>query len=77
VTNLPDVATVRIFSPKGELIRTLTKDSPITSIDWDLKNQKGIPVASGLYLIHVEVPDIGEVVLKSMIFMRPPNLENF
>ncbi len=77
VTNLPDVATVRIFSPKGELIRTLTKDSPITSIDWDLKNQKGIPIASGLYLIHVEVPDIGEVVLKSMIFMRPPNLENF
>jgi hypothetical protein len=77
ITNLPDVATLKIFSPKGELIRTLTKDSPITSIDWDLKNQKGIPVASGLYLIHVEIPDVGEVVLKAMVFMRPPNLENF
>jgi len=77
VTNLPDVANLKIFSPKGELVRTLTKDSPITSIDWDLKNQKGIPVASGLYLIHVEIPGIGEVVLKSMIFTRPPNLENF
>lgn len=77
VTNLPDVATVRIYSPKGELIRTITKDSPITSVDWDLKNQKGIPVASGLYLIQVDIPDVGEVVLKAMVFMRPPNLENF
>ncbi len=77
VTNLPDVATVRIYSPKGELVRTITKDSPITSVDWDLKNQKGIPVASGLYLIQVDVPDVGEVVLKAMVFMRPPNLESF
>jgi hypothetical protein len=77
ITNLPDVANIKIFSPKGELVRTLTKDSPVTSIDWDLKNLKGIPVASGLYLIHVEIPDLGEVVLKSMVFMRPPNLENF
>lgn len=77
ITNLPDVATCKIFTVKGELIRTLTKDSPITSIDWDLKNQKGIPVASGLYLIHVEVPDVGEVVLKAQVFMRPPNLESF
>ena len=77
ITNLPDVANIKIFSPKGELIRTLSKDSPVTSIDWDLKNLKGIPVASGLYLIHVEIPDLGEVVLKSMVFMRPPNLENF
>lgn len=77
VTNLPEVATVKIFSIDGKLVRTLTKDSQITSLDWDLKNQSGVPVASGLYLMHVEVPGVGEVVLKSMVFMRPPNLDSF
>ena len=33
-------------------------------LEWDLKNAKGIPVASGVYLIHVSAPDIGERVIK-------------
>jgi len=28
-------------------------------IVWDLKNSKGIPVASGVYLIHVSAPELG------------------
>jgi hypothetical protein len=77
ITNLPEVATVRIYSVQGKLVKTLSKDSPLTSIDWDLKNQAGIPIASGMYLIHVEVPDVGEVVLKWFGFMRPQDLESF
>ena len=34
------------------------------SVDWDLKNARGIPVASGVYLIHVVAPNIGERTLK-------------
>lgn len=36
----------------------------IPNLEWDLKNDKGIPVASGIYLIHVEVPGVGSRTLK-------------
>jgi len=33
-------------------------------LEWNLKNFAGIPIASGVYLIHVEAPGIGERVIK-------------
>jgi hypothetical protein len=77
VTNLPDICTVRIYTIGGTLIRTYRKDSPITSIDWDLKNQANVPIAGGVYLIHVDVPDVGEKVIKWFGALRPVDLENF
>ncbi len=75
IVNLPDVCTVRIFNTGGKLVRTFKKDSPVTSIDWDLNNHTRVPVASGVYLIHVEVPDIGERVLKAYIGVRQVDLQ--
>jgi hypothetical protein len=75
ITNLPERCTIKIFTVNGKLVRTFKKDSPITSLDWDLNNHKGIPVASGVYLIHVEVPEIGEVVLKFFGGMRSIDLQ--
>ena len=77
ITNLPEVAKIKIYTINGTLVRTLTKDSPITSVDWDLKNFQGIPIASGAYLIHIDVPDVGEKVLKWFGVIRPPDLDNF
>jgi hypothetical protein len=54
VTNLPEKCTVSIYNISGTLVRKLTKDSPITYIDWDLKNHAGIPIAGGVYVIHVK-----------------------
>ena len=62
--NLPEVCTVNIYSVNGKLVRTYKKDSPQTFLDWDLNNHKGVPIASGIYLIHVDVPEIGERVVK-------------
>lgn len=33
-------------------------------LEWDLKNTKGIPVASGVYLIHIDAGELGERVIK-------------
>lgn len=77
ITNLPEIATIRIYNVSGQLVRTYTKDSPITSLDWDLKNQAGIPIASGIYIVHIEIPDVGEKILKWFGAMRPPDLQNF
>ena len=77
VTNLPEVCTVRIYNLQGTLIRTFDKADPLTSLDWDLKNEKNVPIAGGIYLIHVEVPDVGEKILKWFGVMRPVDLDNF
>ena len=75
ITNLPERCTVRIYTVNGKLVRTFKKDSPVTSIDWDLNNWQNIPVASGVYLIHVEVPEVGEVVLKFFGGIRQVDLQ--
>lgn len=79
IVNLPDECTVKIYTVSGTLVRTFTKDdSRVTSIDWDLTNGAGIPIAGGLYLIHVDVPSIDrERILKWFGVVRPPDLKNF
>jgi hypothetical protein len=47
------------------------------SIEWDLKNDKGIIVGSGVYIMHVEAPGIGQRSLKWYGAMRPTDVSNF
>ena len=68
--NLPETATIRIFTLAGTLIRTLEKTNPSTILDWNLTTESGLPIASGLYLIHIEVPGVGETVLKFGVIQR-------
>ena len=48
-----------------------------TFIDWDLKNQNGIPIASGVYIIHVNSQKFGDKVLKWFGVLRPIDLDSF
>jgi hypothetical protein len=86
ITNLSARATIKIFTVGGTLVRTLKKDDSMTSIDWDLKNDFGIPIASGLYMIHVRAifwdADSNEYVEKDKIIkwfgsLRPIDLDTF
>lgn len=36
----------------------------VPDLEWNLKNYAGIPIASGVYLIHVSAPGLGERVIK-------------
>jgi hypothetical protein len=47
------------------------------SLDWDLKNDKGLNVSSGMYLIHVEAPGLGERTIKWFGAIRPADTSNF
>ena len=77
ITNLQEKCTIKIYNIGGSLVRTLTKDDPLTSLDWDLKNVNGVPIAGGVYIIHVSVPNVGEKVLKWFGVLRPADLSNF
>jgi hypothetical protein len=80
IVNLPAPCEVSIYTANGVLIRTLSKkasDDATTNIDWDLKNHAGIPIAGGVYIIHVKAPGIGERTLKFFCAMRPTDLNAF
>jgi flagellar hook assembly protein FlgD len=77
ITNLPEQCVVSIYDMNGTLVRQYDKADPITSLDWDLKNFKNIPIASGTYIIHIDVPGVGEKILKWFGVMRPVDLDNF
>lgn len=49
-TRLTSKATLRVYTVSGELVRTIEKNSNIDSEGWDLKNENGRQVASGLYI---------------------------
>jgi hypothetical protein len=53
--HLPQTATIKIYSLGGTLVRQLDKtDDGTQFLDWNLKNQYGYPVASGLYIVRIE-----------------------
>ena len=77
ITNLPETCTISIFSTSGTLVRQLRKDNSLTFIEWDLKNTYNVPIASGVYIIHVDAGDLGEKVVKWFGALRPVDLNSF
>ena len=77
ITNLPGKCTISIYTVNGTLVRQYTKDDDLTYLDWDLKNFAGIPIAGGVYLIHVKVNGVGEKVVKWFGTLRPIDLNSF
>jgi flagellar hook assembly protein FlgD len=77
ITNLPKDCKINIYTSNGILVRTYDKGDEKTSLDWDMKNQAGIPISSGIYIIHVVVPGIGEKVVKWFGVLRPIDLDSF
>ena len=75
---LPQKATIRVFNLAGQLVRTLEKDDPTQFMNWDLANQNNFPVASGMYIVHVDMPDLGKTkVLKVAIIQEQEVPNNF
>lgn len=71
ITNLPAKCTVTIYSLDGKFIRQYKRDLEyqpykqfLPDVEWDLKNAKGIPIASGVYLINIEAPGMGTRTVK-------------
>ena len=77
ITNLPPKCTIRIFTLNGALVRVFRKDSPEPSQEWDLKNDFGVPIASGLYILHIDAEGAGEKILKFFCVMPQPDLNAF
>lgn len=77
-SHLPNKATLRIFNLAGQLVKTVNKDDNSQYQRWDLQNEKGLPVASGVYIVHVDMPEIGKTrVLKVAIIQETQILDRY
>jgi hypothetical protein len=77
-SHLPEKATIRIFNIAGVHVRTINKDDIDQFLRWDLANNAGLPVASGLYLAYIDLPDLGETkILKIAIIQEQQILDRF
>lgn len=77
-SHLPQKATLRVFNLAGQLVRVLQKDSPSQFTTWDLLNDSSFPVASGLYIVHIDMPDLGTTkVIKLAVIQEQQLLDHF
>lgn len=80
-SNLPTQVTIKIYTLSGTLVRTLntSNKSVPTSIflKWNLQNDNGLRVASGMYLATVDCPGYGQKVLKFAIIMPQKQIQKY
>ncbi len=82
-THLPANATIRIFNLAGILVRTINHTPTAAGVSqferWDLCNEAGLPAGSGLYIAHIEMPDLGGAtkILKIAVVQEQQILDRF
>lgn len=67
VAGLPQEATLVILSPDGTLVRRIEDRSILGGISWDLRDERGMEVPSGVYTIRISTPDGESVLLKAAV----------
>ena len=66
--NLPKSCVIRIYTVRGDLVRTLTHDGSIEGfVAWDLRTKDNLDVAPGLYVFHVDAGSTGSSIGKFAI----------
>ena len=75
--HLPNRARFRIYTVSGTLVRSFSKTEDGTQYaTWNLLNDNGLPVGSGLYYIHIDMPELGrEKILKLAVVMETQFLD--
>jgi hypothetical protein len=78
-THLPQSAIIKIFSLAGVQVKEIVKNSEGQFERWDLTNTSGLPVGSGLYVAHIEMPGLDHAVkiLKIAIIQEQQILDRF
>ncbi|HEY9166114.1 MAG TPA: T9SS type A sorting domain-containing protein [Candidatus Kryptonia bacterium] len=75
--HLPAKATIRIFNLAGVLVRTIEKNDASQFSSWDLRNSSDLPVASGIYIIYVDMGNLGTKILKLALVQQEQVLPTY
>ncbi len=72
-SHLPQKATIRIFDLSGVLVKTInhsTNDVNSQFDRWNLQNDSGYPVASGIYIVYIDIPDLGTTKILKLAIIQ-------
>jgi len=76
--HLPPKAIIRIFTLAGILVKTIQKDDLTQFAEWDLRNEASYSVAAGMYIVYIEMPEIGKTkILKLAVVPRTQFIDQF
>ncbi len=76
-SHLPNSATIRIFNLAGIQVKEINHTKGNFE-QWDLTNESGLPVASGLYIAYIDMPQIGSTkILKFAIIQEQQIPDHF
>ena len=64
IINLPKICEISIYAASGNLVRKVTKNDSNSFWSWDLNDKNGNKIANGMYIIHIDIPGVGEKTLK-------------
>jgi hypothetical protein len=73
-SHLPAKAVIRVYTIAGILVRTIVKDDPTQFVRWDLNNSYNLPVSSGMYIVHVDMPAIGKMKILKLAIIQPSQI---
>lgn len=62
--------TIRIFNLSGVQVRKFEKDNESQFLRWDLQNELGLPVGSGIYIVHIDMPDLNKQKLLKVFIIQ-------
>ena len=68
---MPAKATIRIFNLAGYQVRKLEKNDQSQFLKWDLLNESNLPVASGMYIAYVDMPELGKQKILKIFIIQP------
>ncbi len=66
---LPHTVTIRIFTEAGDLVRTIIHNEDSGSDYWNMTNENGQTIASGVYIVVFQTPD-GGVSYQKLVIAR-------
>lgn len=69
-SHLPTRATIRIFDLAGVLVRTIDKNDESQFTRWNLQNNNNYPVASGIYIVYIDMPDLGTTKILKLALIQ-------
>ena len=76
--HLPANVKIRIFNLAGVQVRIIDKVGGSQFQRWDLSNESGLPVASGIYIAFIDMPDLGTTkILKIAVIQEEQILDRF
>lgn len=67
--NLPPICTIRIFTERGDLIRTIHHTDGSGDEAWNSVTSSRQVVVSGIYVAHIQTPE-GSSAIKKLVILR-------